>query len=207
MRFSIFLLLFCFKSTLVAQGLKGDWLLKGIAQIDHLVPNNSGGESIRYINMRSQTGYFIGNGLCLGTVQSIDYKPFGRGSRSFQPFMRVAVFFKKWSPFLEVSGGWGQAIFKTTGFEQKAKLTFQTFKPGIAWRIAEHASLDVSLGLYKTKWHSPGSLSPYSTSIVMGEFGLTYYLSKTDKPRDSFSIIDSYLKKGTRSFGIDGGEY
>jgi hypothetical protein len=205
MRISVALLLFCFNSTLMAQGLKGDWLLKGIAQGDHYIPDS--GKSFRYANMRSQTGYFLGNGLCLGTVQSYEYRLHGRNSISIQPFIRVAVFFKKWSPFLEVSAGWGQSVKKYNGYNETEQLTYRTFKPGIGWRIAKHTNLDVSLGVYKTNRHIAGSKIPKSTSVVMGEFSITNYLSKTDKLRDSFSVIDNYLKKGIRSFGIDGGEY
>jgi hypothetical protein len=197
--FSFFLI------TLYGQGLKGDWMMAGIAQVDHFESSDS--KSFQAVHLRSQLGYCIGNGVCIGVISTLKNRSSFLNHFSVQPFCRITMISKRLSPFVQLSGGIGRESYSSRGFTETDKYTYLTLKPGIAWRAGGHVTFDMSLGLYKSYRRTHGFHHSNPENKMMADFGLTYYFSKSASYADSFNIADFYLKKGTKSIGIDGGEH
>ncbi|MBI5915086.1 MAG: hypothetical protein HY842_06890 [Bacteroidetes bacterium] len=197
-----FLILFSFFSglpILSAQTNKGDWLLNGGLTVNYyevVIPNHDnfiGGD------FQPQIGYFFANGLAAGATFSLKTNFKRIPSKGVLPFFRGYFGKGKVRPFFQVDGGrvWTKII--TTSHE-----TTLNFRLGAGIFLSENVAIEGRLDYNVVNKTEAG---PYSygekEGLTLG-FGMNYFLTRNRVAKDSFSLLDEYLKKGNSAIGMTG---
>lgn len=179
--------------------MKGDWLLRGNVWVDHYEIPESKSYRINYF--RSQIGYYFKKGLCLGIIDELSFNTKYWSTFGAQPFFRATLFKKRFSPFVQLSGGWkeGKNRFKQSN---DYTLWHLNLRAGVGLRIGKMATIDLSTNLMLLHHLAKGrdeKMPPVFTSSLH----LSYHFSHDNTGFDSMTIQDVYFQKGNKTIGLD----
>lgn len=199
----LLLCLFFGPFSLLAQGYKGDWLINGGFQFDHFTANDFQ-KSRGIYGLNTQLGYYFLRGVAAGAVLEFIRPYRGSTNISLSPFVRVNTINKRASPFAQVSTGIGRTYLR--GFDELYQRYFQlNLRAGLAFNLAQTATADVYfnyLAVDRLKTQSWGAQKG-EPRLSLG-LSMSYYLPQSSSAADSILLVDNYLKKGNKTFGVEG---
>ncbi|MCC6726452.1 MAG: hypothetical protein IT258_18260, partial [Saprospiraceae bacterium] len=199
MRSIALLVISIFTSTLKAQGLKGDWLLRGNAWVDHYeIPES---KSYRVNYFRSQIGYYFKKGLCLGLIDELRFNTKNWSNYGVQPFLRATLFKKRFSPFMQLSGGWKEGKNRNKQGHDYT-VSYLNLRAGTGFRVGKIATIDLSANLMVLNHLSKGR-DEYIPPIFSSSLHLTYHFTRDNTGFDSTTIKDEYFRNGAKTIGLD----
>ncbi|MBK9013629.1 MAG: hypothetical protein IPM82_05850 [Saprospiraceae bacterium] len=194
------LLLLCIPLIAAAQGRKGDWLLRGNIWVNHYENENEKSYRVNY--QYAQIGYYVRDGLSIGIIEELSLNRDYWSVAGFQPFLRGTLFLKRFSPFLQISGGgkWFKDRFPRYYDYQ---LFYLNLRAGAGVRIGSFATIDMSLNLRVLQHIDPSNADDKISPILVSGFHLTYHFPNEKTPFDSISLSGVYLNKRVKTIGLE----